>query len=91
MVTNLLAEESTFERKLGRVTSEAGRSLPYGYYAAAYGIAYAIQTSRVSAIVASAFEKMTDDLLSETMAEIVKAKLNIGDVPRWMATKILGP
>lgn len=85
---SFLSASDTLANNLGRIADAAGKTMPNGYYAAAYGIAYAIQTCRVSAILAEKIEGFGVDALAELIDRIVSEKLTIGDVPRWLNANV---
>lgn len=78
-----------FEVRMDCIVRAADRrDLPHAAYTAAYGIAWAIETSRVSAQVAQAIKSLGDAKLATLVARVGNECATINDVPRWLNQKL---
>lgn len=57
-------------------------------YTAAYGIGYAVNTSRVSGLVAEALKGMSRARFAALVTRVANECSTIGEVPRWLIANI---
>ncbi len=74
-----------FETRIDAILRAANRGdLPHAASVASYGIAWAIETCRVSGQVAKTVQGLSDAKLATLVARIGNECPTIGDVPRWL-------
>lgn len=78
-----------FETRIDAILRAANRGdLPHAAYTASYGIAWAMETCRVSGLIAQTIKGLSDAKLATLVARIGNECPTINDVPRWLNQKV---